>query len=112
MLLKRGGYPVYAGDLGRNLLEFKPEVDDWNRLLVVRYPSRRAFMDLVTDPAYAPVLPYKLMALSVVLSPSAEELVIPPLPLAGGALLLVLFLAIGWWRSARRAGRPATGVPA
>lgn len=103
MLFKLGGYPVYAGTMrAKNILEYKPELDDWSRLLVVRYPSRRAFMELVSDPAYAKVAPYKLMALSVTLSPTTSEMVIPELSLLAGAVLLIAFLAIGWARAARR----------
>src|SRR5262249_13494388 len=44
MLLKIGGYPLYAGTpQGKNILEHDPALDDWSRLLLVRYPSRRAF---------------------------------------------------------------------
>ncbi|HYA65381.1 MAG TPA: hypothetical protein VEE84_01745 [Burkholderiaceae bacterium] len=104
MLLKLGGYPIYAGQpQGKNLIEHRVELDDWNRVLVVRYPSRRAFMDLVSDPAYLKIEPYKLMALLVVLTPMTAEVAMPELPWLVGALLLIAFLAAGWQRAARRA---------
>jgi hypothetical protein len=103
MLLKRGGYPTYAGAAqGKNILEQRPELDDWGRVLLVRYPSRRAFMELVTDPAYQAVAPYKLMALSVVLTPTAPEIVMPELPWLAGIIFVVAWLALGWIRAARR----------
>jgi hypothetical protein len=71
-------------------------------LLVIRYPSRRAFLDLVTDPAYAPAAPYKLMALDVVLVPSTGEIVLPNLWLAAGVVLLLVFATTCWIRAVRR----------
>lgn len=101
LLFRRGGYPIYAGDMsGRNLIEHDPALDDWSRLLVVRYPCRDAFMRLVTDPRYAAHMPYKLMALRLVLSPTRVQLAIPELPWLAGALALVAFLAAGWWHAA------------
>jgi uncharacterized protein (DUF1330 family) len=103
MLLKRGGFPIYAGEAqGANIMVHDPALDHWNRVLVVRYPSRRAFMDLVSDPAYREIAPYKLMALTVVLTPTGKEMAIPELPLLAGFVLLAIFLAAGWMRAARR----------
>lgn len=103
MLLKLGGYPTYAGiPHGGNVLEQRPEFDDWSRVLLVRYPSRRAFMDLVSDPAYQAVAPYKLMALSVVLTPTAPEILMPELPWSAGVVFVFVLLVVGWVRAARR----------
>jgi hypothetical protein len=103
MLLKTGSYPLYAGETtGRNLFGYDAAQDGFHRVLVVRYPSRRAFLDLIADPAYGPVAPYKLMSLELVLAPTEVELAIPDLRLVVGALAAVLFLAAGWTRSARR----------
>lgn len=100
LLLKTGAYPLIGGHTqGRDVLDASPELDDWSRVLVVRYRNRRAFLDLLTDPAYAPVMPYKLMALSVVLVPVAGDLVIPDARLIVGGTLLAIFLGVGWWRS-------------
>ena len=50
MLLKLGGYPLYAGTPhGKNLVEYDPALDGWSRLLLVRYPSRRALLKLLTQ---------------------------------------------------------------
>jgi len=101
MLLKIGGYPLFAGmPHGKNILEHNPSLDDWSRLLLVRYPSRRAFMKLLTNPAYPELEPYKLMALQVVLTPTRAELVVPSVPLLVGGVLLVVFLAVGWAHAA------------
>lgn len=103
LLFGLGGYPLYAGRVSEpNLLEHAAELDQWSRVLVVRYPNRRAFMNLICDPAYAPLAPYKLMALQVVLTPGHGEILLPPMHWAVAAIALLLFLAVGWWRAARR----------
>jgi hypothetical protein len=110
LLLKSGSYPLLGGSTqGRDVLDASSELDDWSRVLVVRYRSRRAFLDLLTDPAYAPVMPYKLMALSVVLVPVSGELVLPDIRWLAGALLLALFLLAGWIRASKRSSRPQMG---
>jgi hypothetical protein len=101
MLLKIGGYPLYAGTpQGKNILAHDPALDDWSRLLLVRYPSRRAFTKLLANPRYRDIEPYKLMALRVVLTPTSPQMVVPSVPLLVGSVLLVVFLAIGWARAA------------
>jgi uncharacterized protein (DUF1330 family) len=103
LLLKLGGTATYAGDVrGRNLFGHAPAVDDWSRVLVIRYPSRRAFLELVADPAYAPIAPLKLMSIDLVLTPTEVDMVMPDARLAAAALALLVFVAVGWWRSARR----------
>ena len=87
--------------LHSNLLTFDTEIDDWNRVLVMRYPNRRAFFNLISDPAYLDVMPYKLAALKVALVPVRAELVVPDLRWIVGMVLLAAFLAIGWLRAAR-----------
>lgn len=91
MLIKSGGYPIVAGGTtkiwgGRpesNLMVYKSELDNWDRVLVVRYPGRRTFLELVTNPDYLKVMPYKLASLEVMLTPVSGELVIPD-PALGG----------------------------
>ena len=101
MVLKLGGYPLYAGTPhGKNLVEYSPALDDWSRLMLVRYPSRRAFMKLMTRPAFREIEPYKLMALQLVLTPTTAELVVPSVSMMVGGGLLVIFLAIAWARAA------------
>lgn len=113
MLLKRGGYPMIGGDTTRvragkpesNLLVYQKELDNWDRVLVVRYPGRRDFLDLVSNPEYLKVMPYKLASLEVVLTPVSGELVVPDLRWVAGGGLLAVFLLVGWIRAARRASR-------
>ena len=101
LAVKRGAFPIFAGEThGANVMGFGPGQDGWSRVMLVRYPSRRAILDLLTDPAYGPIEPYKLMALEVVLAPTWAELVFPPFWVAAGAVLLLIFLATGWARAA------------
>ena len=103
MLLKIGGSVPFSGDVqGGNLLSYDARGDNWSRTLVIRYPSRRAFLTLLSDPAYPAVLPYKLAALEIILSPSNSELVMPDLTEAAAVTLLLAFLAIGWIGAAIR----------
>jgi hypothetical protein len=103
LLMQSGGYPRYAGTTqGGNLIEGRPELDNWDRVLLVRYPSRRVVMDMFTDPRFIAIVGNKLAALSVVLTPTSPELQIPELPWALAALLLPLWLAIGWFRATRK----------
>lgn len=88
-----------------NLITFQPELDNWSRVLVVRYPSRRAFLDLVSDPEYLKVMPYKLASLLVVLAPFDVELMMPEPRLLFAIACLMIFLAVGWWRSSARLRR-------
>ena len=86
LLFQRAGYPLVGGRPQANaLLEVSPALDGWSRVVLVRYPNRRAFLSLVADPAYAPFVPYKFMALEIVLVPVAGEVRVPDLRLAVGA---------------------------
>jgi hypothetical protein len=111
MLIKSGGYPILTGSTtkirdrqGResNLMVYRPDLDNWDRILVVRYPGRRTFLELVTNPEYLKVMPYKLSALEVVLTPISGELVIPDLRWLVGASCLASLLLVGWIRAAHR----------
>lgn len=104
LLLKSGGYPIFTGiPQGKCVVGTATKsVDDLTRVLVVRYTSRRSFLKLLADPAYAPIEPYKMMALDVTLLPMSAETIIPDTRYVAGSLLLALFLAFGWFRSARR----------
>jgi hypothetical protein len=111
MLLASGSYPLFGGDTSRiledqkksNLMVFEPELDDWDRVLVVRYSGRRAFFELVTDPEYLKVMPYKRAALKYVLTPVSGDIVIPDIRWIAGGICLTIFLLVGWLRSTRRA---------
>ena len=101
LLFEKGGYPAVAGRASaRDLFGHDAAVAGFDRVLVVRYPSRRAFFELVTDPRYLPLAPYKLMAQDVVLVPVDAEIALPDVRVALGVALALAFLAIGWRRAA------------
>lgn len=88
MLVERGIYPVFASspqgvatDAGpmTNLLGFEQSLEGWDRILLVRYPTRRAFLDLASDPTYLTVVPYKLAAIDLGFVPLDKHYMIPDL---------------------------------
>lgn len=85
-----------------NLFGTEPAVDNWSRILIVRYPSRRTFFELITDPEYLPVMPYKFAALQVALTPLTAKTITPDLRLLTGLVGLIVLLGFGWLRAARR----------
>ena len=103
LLASRGIYPIFASapqGLGQgsgartNLLGYETALEGWDRILVVRYPSRRAFLDLVSDPSYLTVVPYKLAAIDLGFVPLDMQYKFPDLLwlatlLAAGALLVI-----------------------
>jgi hypothetical protein len=105
--LRNASYPLVGGPTqGPSLITTEPDVADWSRALVVRCPSRRTFLRLLADPSYAPVEPYKRMALELDLVPLAGERVIPDLRWIVGGGLLAVYLGVGWSRAARRRDSP------
>jgi hypothetical protein len=99
--LKNASYPLVSGKpQGKNLLQVSPAVDEWSRVIVCRYPSRRTFLRLLASPAYAPFVPYKFLPVEVALVPVSNDVVIPDLRWIVGGALLFLFLTLGWVRAA------------
>lgn len=86
------------------LVDNEAGVDNLDRVLLVRYPSRRAFLDLVCDPEYLKVMPYKIASVMLVLMPLSSELIMPDLRFVLGALFALIVLVVGWWRAERRNG--------
>ena len=88
ILASLSAYPVFVGDTMQtsssqkksNLIVFKSELDSWDRVLIIFYPQRRAFFELVTNPEYLKVMPYKMGSLDVVLTPLSGGLIAPPTP--------------------------------
>ncbi len=103
LALKRGEYPLVGGDAqARSLTASDVEsANRWGRVVVMRAPSRRAFIEFMADPDYGPTVPYKAAASDVVLIPIDAEMVIPDLRWIVGGLLLVTFLLIMWRRAVR-----------
>ena len=107
-LLELGAYPMVAGEAhgvqspdGVELLG-RAGIENLQRILVVRYPNRRAFFELFSDPDYLEVMPYKFASMNTTLVPTDGTVVVPELRFALGSVLLSSFLLIGWVRSARR----------
>ena len=50
MIEKLGGRLLYAGRLAERAHE--DDAPEWDVLLLVEYPNRQAFIDMVNDPAY------------------------------------------------------------
>ncbi len=102
LALARSAWPIFAGSVsGVNLTTSAAEADRWDRIAVMRYPTRRNFFEMLTDPAYAQAAPYKLGALDIALVPSRAEVVLPEIRLMAIFVAVITFLAIGWLRAAR-----------
>jgi hypothetical protein len=100
--LSHAAYPIFTGaPQAKNLINIHPE-KEWGRVVVCRYPSRRTFLKLASDPSYAPMEPYKFMALEIDLVPVSGDMLVPDLRLIVGGSLLILFLAVNWLRGARQ----------
>jgi hypothetical protein len=99
--LTHAAYPIFTGaSQAKNLINIHPE-REWDRVVVCRYPSRRTFLKLLSDPSYAPMEPYKFIALEIDLVPVSSHRLVPDLRLIVGGSLLALFLAVNWLRAAR-----------
>jgi len=100
--LKHASYPIVGGKAqGQNLIQTLPDQDPWSTAQMVRYPSRRTFLQLLADPSYAPYVSYKFMSLEIDLVPVSGDKVIPDARWIVGGTSLALFLAIGWSRAGR-----------
>lgn len=60
-LEKVGGEVVYAGETGTSLVP--AEGSGWDAVLLVRYPSRAAFSQMVADPEYQQITHLRTQAL-------------------------------------------------
>jgi hypothetical protein len=69
-------------------------------MTVVRYPSRRTFLKLISHPAYAPLAPYKLIAMELDLVPVSSCTVVPDLRWLVGGGFAIAFVLVGWLRAA------------
>lgn len=109
--LRNASYPVAGGDVqAGNLIKIVPDQAPWDAAKMVRYPSRRRFLQLLSDPSYSPYEPYKFMSMEIDLVPVADDISVlsginlplqslPDFRWAFGAGLLAVFLAMGWRRA-------------
>jgi uncharacterized protein (DUF1330 family) len=69
---KVGGTVIYFGDTSTALVA--PEGSVWDAILLVRYPSRAAFSEMVADPAYQQITHLRTEALdAAVLQPTVTR---------------------------------------
>jgi hypothetical protein len=102
LALERGEYPVVSGDVqSANLVGYEPALDRWDQVVVMRAPSRRAFIEFMADPAYGPVVAYKMAAAKVLLIPLTPKLELPDLRLVAAGALLATFFLVCWIRALR-----------
>ena len=93
--LSHASYPTFIGiPQARNLINMQPE-RTWGNMTVVRYPSRRTFLKLISHPTYAIVAAYKFIAVELDLAPVSSGTVVPDLRwLVGGGLAIIFLLTV------------------
>ena len=98
--LSHASYPTLVGvPQAKNLINMQPE-RTWSKMIVVRYSSRRTFLKLISHPSYAPLAPYKFVAMDLDLAPVSTGRVIPDLRWLVGGGFIIIFLLVGWIRTA------------
>ena len=98
--LSHASYPTFIGaPQAKNLINIQPE-RTWCNMTVVRYPSRRIFLKLISHRTYAPLAPYKFIALELDLVPVSRGTVVPDLRWFVGGGLAIIFLLVEWIRLA------------
>ena len=98
ILMKSGAFPIFAGKVEDSNAVGGPDPaeDNWTRILVVHYPSRRHFFDLLTNPQYLSKADFKSYAMHMALVPVKREMVIPDFRQLAIAAAIVVFLSAGW----------------
>ena len=77
ILPRYGAEMIYAGEGSTALVA--EEGQSWDAVLLVRYPSRKAFSQMVADPEYQPVTAWRTQALQeAVLQATSEWRAIGP----------------------------------
>ncbi len=62
LLFEVGGQPLWMGKARAGVIV--PEGESWDEVLLVHYPSRRAFVRMVRSPAYQAIMHHRSAALS------------------------------------------------
>jgi hypothetical protein len=97
--LSHASYPTFIGaPQAKNLINMQPE-RTWGNMTVVRYPSRRTFLKLISHPSYAPLAAYKFIAVELDLVPVSSGIMVPDLRWLVGGGFAIVFLLIGWIRA-------------
>lgn len=107
LLLKSGAFPIFSGlvEEGNVVGGPDPAEDNWDRVLLVHYPSRRHFFELLSDPDYLKKADFKSYAMHMALVPVKRELVIPDFRFLALAGAIILFLIIALVRAYTREKR-------
>ncbi len=98
--LSHASYPTFIGapQARNNLINMQPE-RTWSNMTVVRYPSRRTFLKLISHPAYAPLAPYKFIGVELDLVPVSRGTIVPDLRWLVGGGFAIVFLLVAWGRA-------------
>ena len=83
-----------------NVQGLASENDGWNLVAVNRYPSRRAALEMFSSPDYMRVMAYKEAAARLIVLPVSGGIVLPDVRIAVGVMFMLVFLLVGWIRSA------------
>src|SRR5262245_20133735 len=98
--LSHASYPTFIGvPQATNLISMQPE-RTWGNMTVVRYPNRRTFLKLISHPSYAPLAPYKFIAVELDLVPVSKGMIVPDLRWLVGGAFVITFLLVVWLRVA------------
>jgi hypothetical protein len=97
--LSHASYPTFIGvPQAKNLIDIQP-ARSWGNMTVVRYPSRRTFLKLISHPAYAPLAAYKFIAVELDLVPVSGGTIVPDLRWLVGGGFAIIFLLVVWTRA-------------
>ena len=99
LLAERGSYIVFTGELHGTLLNSLADgADDFDSVAIVRYRSRRDFLDMATSPDFQAAVPHKWA--------SVEKTLVTPVaapgPLSPATWIPFAILAIGLTFAGRR----------
>ena len=98
--LSHASYPTFIGaPQAKNLINMQPE-RTWGNMTVVRYPSRRTFLKLISHPTYARVAAYKFIAVELNLVPVSSGTIVPDLRWLVGGGFAIVFLLVRWLHTA------------
>jgi uncharacterized protein (DUF1330 family) len=98
ILMKSGAFPIFAGRVDdiNAVGGDDPAEDNWTRILLVHYPSRRHFFELLTNPKYLTKADFKSYAMHMALVPVKRELVIPDFRFLAIVGAVIIFLTVAW----------------
>lgn len=95
-LIRVGGHPSYVSNAIPNAMNYgaTADNDNWDQIALIRYPSRRAFFDMITSDAYIKAAPYKFISMGSVLLTPTHTSILPFNPLPDITFLLFFVLVV------------------